>query len=202
VATVIPHGIDLDSYQPRPRHRPSGNYLAVLSRMSPDKGIDVAIKVARRAGRRLKIAAKMREPVEYAYYHDVIEPLLGDGIEYVGEVDHHHKIRLLAGADVLLNPIQWPEPFGLAMIEALACGTPVIATPHGAAPEIVVPEVNGYLATTIDELAYAVGHLDRIDRRRCRYHALNHFSMQAMAAEHAAFYQEVIATRSGLLGGA
>jgi glycosyltransferase involved in cell wall biosynthesis len=151
--------------------------------MHPDKGIDTAIHIARRVGRRLVIAAKMREDAERAYYRSTIEPLLDGSITYVGEADHATKLNLLRNADALLNPIPWPEPFGLVMIEALACGTPVIATPNGAAPEIVTPGANGWLASTIDDLVAAVDQIPTISRR-CRTDAVHRFSRQAMAAEH------------------
>jgi glycosyltransferase involved in cell wall biosynthesis len=165
ITAVIHHDVDLSRYLPRTTRKRSGGYPLCLGRMSPDKGIDAAITAARAPGRRLLIAAKMREPDEHAYYRDRIELLLNDQIRYVGEVGHDAKIDLLRRADALVNPIRWPEPFGLVMIEALACGTPVIATPNGAAPEIVTPGVNGYLATP-DHLTDAIGHLDQIDRRR------------------------------------
>jgi glycosyltransferase involved in cell wall biosynthesis len=194
VATVIPHGIDLDTYPARLTTRGSGGYLLCLGRMCPTKGIDVAIRAARTARRRLVIAAKCREPEEHAYYHHAIAPLLDDSVTYVGEVDHARKIELLQGADALLNPIQWPEPFGLVMIEALACGTPVIATPNGAAREIINHDQIGRLATTIDDLAATIDtvHHGGTDRRQCRHHAVAHYSMQSMAAEHEAFYRRVI----------
>jgi glycosyltransferase involved in cell wall biosynthesis len=160
--------------------------------MHPDKGIDLAIQAARRAGKRLVIAAKMREQAEHAYFHDVIEPLLGEDVTYIGEADVTAKIALLRGADALVNPIRWPEPFGLVMIEALACGTPVIATPNGAAPEIVTPGVNGWLATSVDDLAAAINRVGEIDRRQCRRDATNRFSLQAMAAEHENLYHRIL----------
>jgi glycosyltransferase involved in cell wall biosynthesis len=194
VVTVIPHGVDLDAYPARVTRRASGGYLLCLGRMSPTKGIDLAIRAARRTGRRLVIAAKCREPDEHAYYHHVIEPLLDDQVTYVGEVDQARKIDFLRGADALLNPIQWPEPSGLVMIEALACGTPVIATPNGAAPEIITHGLNGFLATTIDDLTATIDATSRgaIDRRTCRLHAVNHHSMQALAREHETFYLSTI----------
>jgi glycosyltransferase involved in cell wall biosynthesis len=138
------------------------------------------------------IAAKMREEAEHAYYHHAIAPLLDDQVVFVGEADQATKIDLLRGADALLNPIQWPEPFGMVMIEALACGTPVIATPNGAVPEIVTPGATGWLATIADDLAAAIGRIGELDRRQCRRAAVERFSLQAMAAEHEAFYHRVL----------
>jgi glycosyltransferase involved in cell wall biosynthesis len=188
--------IDLDRYPARTESADSGGYLLCLARMHPSKGIDTAIEVARRAGRRLIIAAKMREPAEHTYFRQVIHPLLDDAVTYVGEADAATKTDLLRGADALLNPIRWPEPFGLVMIEALACGTPVIAIHDGAASEIVIPGVNGYLGLTVDDLAAAVGRVPQLNRRRCRRDAVDRFSLQAMTAEHEAFYRAVLSHRS------
>jgi glycosyltransferase involved in cell wall biosynthesis len=165
--------------------------------MHPNKGIDIAIAAARKAHCRLVIAAKMREPAEHAYYHQVIKPLLDDQVTYIGEVDHTEKIALLQRADALLNPIQWAEPFGLVMIEALACGTPVIATPNGAAPEIVIPGINGWPANTIDTLAAAITQINQINQRRCRRHAVTHFSMQTMATNHEHLYHQLLTHHPG-----
>jgi glycosyltransferase involved in cell wall biosynthesis len=194
IARVIHHGIDLDTYQARTDPAGSGGYLLCLARMSPTKGIDIAIRAARQAGRRLVIAAKMREPAEHAYYHNVVEPLLDGSITYVGEADTATKHDLLRRADALLNPIQWPEPFGLVMIEALACGTPVIATPNGAAPEIIIPGINGWLAGTPRELVDAINHTDGINRRQCRRDAVTRFSLQTMTRQHETLYQSVLTT--------
>jgi glycosyltransferase involved in cell wall biosynthesis/transcriptional regulator with XRE-family HTH domain len=200
IAAIIHHGIDLERYPFSPASTTS-DYVACLARMTPDKGIDQAIRVARRAGIDLKIAAKMREPAERAYYEGVIEPLLGGGVDYIGEADHQTKIELLAGARALLNPIRWPEPFGLVTIEALACGTPVIGTPRGALPELVEDGVTGYLATSIGDLAGAIAAADRIDRRTCRQHAESRFTMQHMTNQHEALYRRVIHAWTANLAG-
>ena len=134
VGRVIHHGIDLAGY---PVGRGDGGYVLFLGRMSPDKGVHRAVAVARAARKRLLIAAKMQSPAERAYYERQVAPLLGHDAVYVGEVGGRRKLALLAGAEALVNPIRWPEPFGLVMIEALACGTPVLTFAEGAAPEIV-----------------------------------------------------------------
>lgn len=148
--------------------------------------------------RRLVIAAKCREPDEWAYHRQVIETLLDDRVSYVGEVDHARKVELLQGVDVLLNPIQWREPFGLVMVEALACGTPVVAAPNGTASEIVDHGRTAYLAASVDDLAASIEAVygGAIDRRRCRHHAVTHYSMQAMAREHEHFYRNVLTRRA------
>ncbi len=194
IGAVIHHGLDLDRYR---FDEVGGDYLVALGRMNPDKGIHVAIEVARRLGVDLVIAAKMREPAEKRYFESVVRPLLGNGVEYVGEVDHDAKVDLLAGARALLNPIQWPEPFGLVMVEALACGTPVVATPAGAAPEIIRPGATGYLAATADELLSGVMACADLDRKVCRAEMEQRFSMATMARNHEAFYRSVLAQRSG-----
>jgi glycosyltransferase involved in cell wall biosynthesis len=189
VAAVVHHGLDLSRYRFNPI---PGDYYACLGRMHPDKGIDRAIEIARLARVPLKIAAKMREPAEQRYFADVIEPLLGEGITYIGEADHPTKVDLLAGAKALLNLIRWPEPFGLVTIEALACGTPVIATPCGAVPELIEHDTTGYLAATTPDLVAAIRAVDRLDRPTCRRHAEQRFSMARLADHHEAVYRRVI----------
>ena len=126
-----------------------------------------ACHLARRAGLPLLVAAKMREPLEYAYFDAAVRPLLGPGVEYLGEIGAPEKWRLLGDAVCLLNPIAWPEPFGMVMIESLACGTPVVTTPMGAAPEIVVDGATGIVAS-VPELYDRLVDVKALDRRRCR----------------------------------
>jgi glycosyltransferase involved in cell wall biosynthesis len=189
VETVIHHGIDLDGYSVG---RGTGGYALFLGRMNPDKGIDTAIKVARHAGVPLRIAAKMREPEEFEYYRAVVEPLLGDEVDNVGEVGGDDKLALLGEAVCLLNPITWAEPFGMVMIEALATGTPVVATPHGAAPEIVDDGVTGFLRRDVESLSAALAASATLDRAACRRAAEARFSMARMAADHLAFYERIV----------
>lgn len=193
VGAVILHGLDLDRY--RMEARP-GDYLVSLGRMSPDKGIHTAIEVARQAEIPLLIGAKMREPAEKRYFETMVKPLLGNGIEYVGEVDHARKVDLLTGARALINPIHWPEPFGLVMAESLACGTPVVGTGCGAAPEIVDHGVTGYLADTVDDLVRGVLDSAQLDRSGCRRSMECRFSMDRMARDHEEFYRSVLRRRS------
>ena len=177
MAAVVHHGIHVDDF---PVGAGSGGYAAVLSRLSPDKGIDRAIAIARRAGVPLRIAAKQREPLERAYFDECIRPLLGDGVEYLGELTSDEKKVLLADSVALLNPIRWAEPFGMAMVEALACGTPVVSSSSGAAPEIVEHGVSGLLGDTDDELVAALGEVHRLDRHACRQRVVEHFSVERM----------------------
>jgi glycosyltransferase involved in cell wall biosynthesis len=190
VATVIHHGVDMDRY---PFGTGSGGYLLFLGRMSPTKGVAEAITIARRARMRLLIAAKLNEPQEHDYFETEIVPLLDDDVRYLGTVGGAAKARLLGGATALLNPISWDEPFGLCMVEAMACGTPVLVTPRGAAPEIVTDGVTGFVRATVDELVEATGEIASIDRQACRASVERHFTAARMVADHLAFYECVIA---------
>ena len=192
IRRVIHHGLDLARYTPGPG---SGEYLVALGRMNPDKGIETAIDVARRVGMDLLIAAKMREPAEERYFNETIKPLLGNGIDYIGEVDHTEKVTLLQGAHALINPIQWPEPFGLVMIEAMACGTPVVGTHRGAAPEIIDQGTTGFLGRSVGELVRGVEEVDKLDRGACRARVEERFSMERMARDHEALFRSVLADR-------
>jgi len=191
VAAVIHHGIDVDAL---PFGTGQGGYVAFLGRMNPDKGPDRAIRAARAAGVPIRLGAKMWEPAELAYFANSVEPLLGDDAVYVGEVGRADKTDLLAGAAALLNPIRWPEPFGLVMVEALAVGTPVIAFCEGAAPEIVRHGVNGFLCADEQAMAGAIACIGQIDRRACRAVAEEAFSTRRMVADHLVLYRDAIAS--------
>jgi glycosyltransferase involved in cell wall biosynthesis len=193
IAAVIHHGLDVDRF---PFGTGRGGHALFLGRMSPDKGIHTAIHVAHAAGIPLRIAAKMREKNEYEYFTQRIKPLLGGNVEYLGEVGGDAKAVLLADAACLLNPIAWPEPFGMVMIEALACGTPVVATPCGAAPEIVDDGVTGFLRSDPDSLITALDQVAGLDRRAARAAAETRFSAQRMATEHAQVYSNPTVPRT------
>ncbi|HEV2369846.1 MAG TPA: glycosyltransferase family 4 protein, partial [Acidimicrobiales bacterium] len=199
LAGVIHHGVDTDRF---PVGKGDGGYALFLGRMNPDKGVHLAIEIAREAGVPLRIAAKMREKVEQDYFDDYVSPLLGGDIEYLGEVAADDKLELLGAAKCLLNPIQWPEPFGMVMIEALATGTPVVATPAGAAPEIVTSAVTGFLAPDDDGLVEAVRRIDEIDRHACRREVEARFSARRMVDEHVRAYEKVIEERRRVVFGA
>jgi len=193
IAAVIHHGIDLDRFPAGDgTGDDEGRYFAFLGRMAPEKGARRAALAARQAGARLVIAAKMREPWEHQFFTEQVEPLLGDDIVYIGEADHDTKVRLLQDATALVNPIRWPEPFGLVMIEALACGTPVLAFREGSAPEIVDDGVTGFLCDDVDDLAE---HLDKaadLDRAACRQAAEDRFSRERMVADHRRLFTSII----------
>jgi glycosyltransferase involved in cell wall biosynthesis len=190
IAAVVHHGVDLAEF---PVGDGTGGYVAVLSRMAPDKGVHRAIAIAKAAGVQLRIAAKMREPREQEYFDQYVRPELGDDIIYLGELGPEDKRALLAGASALLNPISWPEPFGMAMVEAMACGTPVVGCPRGAAPEIVEHGVTGFLGDSDEEMIDGLQTLDRIDRAACRSRIADLFSVERMVDGYVRVYRDAIA---------
>lgn len=190
VRAVIHHGIDLARFPVGPGN---GDHLAFLGRMTPDKGICEAIAIARAAGVPLKIGAKMREGAEQAFFEAHVRPALGGDIEYLGELGHDDKVALVGSARALLNPIQWPEPFGLVMVEALACGTPVLAHPRGAAPEIVDHGVTGHLPADHDEMVRRVADVGTLSRLACRRAAEERFGLGRMVEQHLSLYAEIVA---------
>lgn len=197
IAGVIHHGIDLDRFPAGSGGGDErGDYLLFLGRMAPEKGPRRAAVAARATGMRLVMAAKMREPWEREFFDDQVRPLLSDDVVYVGEADEAEKIRLLQGASALVNPIRWAEPFGLVMIEALACGTPVLAFAEGAAPEIVDHGTTGFLSRTTDELIGHLARLGELDRAACRAAAEERFSTERMVRDHLALYERVLADRA------
>lgn len=184
VGTVL-HGVhaDNDVYHDR-----TEGYLAFLGRISPEKGPERAIAIARLSGRRLKIAAKI-DPVDVAYFHDVVEPLLADPlVEFIGEIGEAEKGAFLGGADALIFPIDWPEPFGLVMIEAMAAGTPVIAYARGSVPEVIEDGLTGFIVNSESEAADAVARLGGLSRRAIRDRFDLRFSATAMARRYEVLY--------------
>jgi glycosyltransferase involved in cell wall biosynthesis len=195
---TIYNGIALDEFdlQPCP-----GDYLAFLGRISPEKGLDIAIAVARRAGMPLKIAARLplNQPYnaeaqrDWRYYREVIEPMLEEpDVELLGEVTGTDKSKLLEGAAALLFPIKWPEPFGLVMAESLACGTPVVALRRGSVPEVIEDGVTGFVVDDEDAMVKAVQRLPEIDRVRCREVAERRFSPEAMTDNYERVFRQLI----------
>lgn len=186
----VPNAIDVSRY---PVERNPGDTLLFLGRMSPDKGAHRAIRVAKRLGRPLDIAAKCREPGEIAYFDEFVAPHLDDDIRYVGEVDHAEKCALLAAAHALLVPIEWEEPFGLVMIEALASGTPVVALRRGSVPEILR---HGETALIADDLAEMIGLVDKaseLDPTLLRREAEERFSIDQMVEGYIDAYETMLA---------
>ncbi|GAB1640337.1 glycosyltransferase family 4 protein [Krasilnikovia sp. MM14-A1259] len=195
IAAVIHHGIDLDRYQ---TGAGTGGYLLFLGRMCPDKGVHRAVRIARDAGVPLRIVTKIWEAPEREYYEREVRPLLEPGAPEPAEQSSQRCLELLGGARALLNPISWAEPFGLVMAEALACGTPVITTACGAAPEIVEHGRTGFVCHSDQEMTAAVARLAGIDRQACREAAERHFSRERMARDHERLYAEVIAGARGV----
>jgi glycosyltransferase involved in cell wall biosynthesis len=183
---TVQHGVSDDRL--RSMAEPKGNYLAFLGRISPEKRPDRAIAIARRAGLKLKIAAKV-DAVDRAYFAEVIEPLLNDpGIEFLGEIGDSEKSTFLGNAAAVLFPIDWPEPFGLVMIEAMACGTPVVAWRCGAVPEVVDDGVTGFIVTSEDEAMSAVERASSLDRSEIRRAFERRFTSKVMARNYLAVY--------------
>lgn len=187
-ATVY-HGLPSNLYTYYPR---SSGYLAFLGRISPEKRVDRAIEIAVRAGMELRIAAKI-DKVDQDYFDEKIEPLLRHPlVHFVGEIGEKEKNDFLGGADALLFPIDWPEPFGLVMIEAMACGTPVIAYRRGSVPEIVRDGETGFIVDDLNQATTAVQRIDQISRRRCRDEFEERFSANRMADKYVEVYQALI----------
>jgi len=188
-AATVHHGMPPDELTPR---TDAGEYLAFLGRISPEKRADRAIEVARRTGLPLHIAAKV-DDIDRDYFEREIEPLLGAAhVEWVGEIGPDHKNEFLGRARALLFPIDWAEPFGLVMIEAMACGTPVIAYRAGSVPEVITDGVSGFIVEDIDGAVAAVGRLDEIDRAGVRAAFEARFSVERMARDYLRAYEQVI----------
>lgn len=192
VKRVIHHGIDASAFEfGDGGGDEEGDYLLFLGRMSPDKGPDRAIEVARKAGTRVLLAAKMREQWERTYFDERVAPLLGPDAVYLGEVLHERKLELIANARALLFPIRWNEPFGMVMLESFACGTPVLAFPEGAVPEVIEDGKTGFLCEDEAEMVEAVARIDELERGDCRAAVEGYFSTNRMVAEHVELYEEL-----------
>jgi glycosyltransferase involved in cell wall biosynthesis len=186
-AKTIYHGLPLDLLAPTYEAR--GGYLAFLGRISPEKRPDRAIAIANALGLPLKIAAKV-DKVDEAYFREVVTPLLGRAdVEFVGEINDCNKAKFLGDALALLFPIDWPEPFGLVMIEAMACGTPVLGFRHGSVPEIIDDRLTGRIVATVDEAIRAAPEVIRLDRRAVRRRFEERFSSRRMANDYVEVYR-------------
>jgi len=191
--STVHHGLPLDLYRFEPATQP---YLAFIGRVSPEKRLDRAIEIATAVGLPLKVAAKI-DRADNAYYREVIEPMLQGNplVEFIGEVDDAGKQELLGHALALLFPIDWPEPFGLVMIEANACGTPVVAWRNGSTPEVIEDGINGTLVESIDEAIEAVCHIEALERERVRANFEVRFSAARQAEAYEHLYQHLIQAR-------
>jgi glycosyltransferase involved in cell wall biosynthesis len=186
---TVHHGLPSNLLRPR---QGGGDYLAFLGRISPEKRPDRAIELARRLGHPLKIAAKV-DRADREYFEAKIRPLLAtELVEFVGEIAEHEKEEFLGEAAALLFPVDWPEPFGLVMIEAMACGTPVVAWRCGSVPEIIEDGVTGYIVDSMEEAEAALRRTEGFDRRRCREEFEARFTAARMAEQYVQTYREVV----------
>jgi glycosyltransferase involved in cell wall biosynthesis len=181
-AATIPNAIALADHPCRSGR--GGEYLLWLGRFSPDKGPVAAIDVAETAGLPIVLAGKMRDACERLYFDEEVRPRLGERVTFAGEVDLRERVRLLHGARALVNPIAWDEPFGLVMVEAMACGVPVIAPPRGSVPEVVVQGRTGWIASSVEDMSGAVARCEEIDPRECRAIAERRFSPHRMVRDY------------------
>lgn len=188
VATVY-NGLDIDKFKFFPEAK---DYFAFLGRMSPEKGPIQAIQIAKTAGVKLVMAAKV-DKVDEKYFKEQVEPLIdGEQIKFIGEVDHAGKLDLLGNAKALLAPIQWEEPFGLFFVEAMACGTPVITMNRGSVPELVINNKTGFICENEEEAVAKVALIDTINRKTCYDHVNENFSSKRMAEGYLAAYEKVL----------
>jgi glycosyltransferase involved in cell wall biosynthesis len=185
----VANGIDLSSYPFEPHE---GDYLLFLGRMSPDKGAHRAIRIAQNAGIPLKLAGKNAEPGEHEYFDEHVRPYIGRGIEYLGEVSHDEKVELLRRARATLFPISWEEPFGLVMIESMACGTPVIASRRGSVPEVIDDGVSGIIVDDWNAIDDILERAERLDPQAMRHAVEERFSPNRMVADYVAAYHKAI----------
>jgi len=186
---TVYHGLPLDLYKPGDGR---GNYLAFLGRICPEKRVDRAIKIAQRAEMKIKIAAKI-DNADREYMETKIEPLLDHQlVEFVGEVDRAAKQKLLGDAYALLFPIDWPEPFGLVMVESMACGTPVVAYRAGSVPEVIDPGLTGFIVESVDQSVEALKKIQSLDRRLCREVFERRFSSGRMAVDYLKIYEKML----------
>ena len=190
---TVHHGMPGDLYRFHPR---SEGYLAFLGRISPEKRPDRAIEIATKLGKPLKMAAKV-DAADKRYWEEVIQPMIAGNplVEFIGEIGDHQKSAFLGGADALLFPIDWPEPFGLVMIEAMACGTPVVAFRCGSTPEIVEDGATGFLVDTMEQAVAAAGRAHLLDREAIRARFDLRFSATAMARRYVDVYADLLAKR-------
>jgi glycosyltransferase involved in cell wall biosynthesis len=186
---TVYHGLPEDLYTFREE---PGKYLAFLGRISPEKRVDRAIRIARKVGIEIKIAAKI-DNADREYFEEVIKPLLNDPlIEYVGEIGEGEKDEFLGNAYAFLFPIDWPEPFGMVMIEAMACGAPVIAYRQGSIPEVIEEGATGFIVENLEEAVKAVERVSTLSRKRCRQVFEERFSVTRMARDYMIIYNQLV----------
>jgi len=186
---TVYHGLPKEAY---PFHEKPQPYLAFLGRISPEKGLDQAIEIAKASNMALRIAAKVDE-VDIDYFIRSAQPIMNDPmIEFIGEIGEKDKAEFLGNATALIFPIVWPEPFGLVMIEAMSCGTPVIAYGNGSVPEIIKNGVNGYIVENQEQAVAAIQKITELDRKQCRDDFIKRFSVERMASDYVALYEHIL----------
>jgi len=190
-AATVYNGLDLSAYSDVPHD--SDGYLAFVGRIADEKGPLAAIEVARRSGLPLRMAAKV-DPLDEVYYEEEVKPHMGHGVDFIGEIEEHEKAEFYAGARATLFPSDWPEPFGLVMIESLAAGTPVIALRRGSVPEVIDDGVTGFICDDVDDMAKAAERIGEIDPDECRRQAAR-FSGEAMCQGYVEVYEALTAER-------
>jgi len=191
-AATVYNGLDLKSYQDGPHDR--DGYLGFVGRIAEEKGPLAAIEISRRTGLPLRMAAKV-DPLDVDYYEHEVQPHMGANVDFVGEIEEHEKPAFYAGARATLFPSDWPEPFGLVMIESLAAGTPVIALRRGSVPEVIEDGVTGFICDDVDEMAKAAERIGEIDPDECRRQAAR-FSAEAMCQGYVDVYEALVAART------
>ena len=195
-AATVYNGLDLAQYHSATRRR--GEHLAFIGRINPEKGPAMAVEIARLSGRSLHVAAKI-DPLDADYYRDEIEPVFrANDVWFMGELAEQHKPDFYAGAAATLFPSDWPEPFGLVMIESMAAGTPVIALRRGSVPEIIIDGVTGFICDDLDQMVDAVDRLDEIDPDKCRLHAAT-FGATGMCAAYERVYESLVGESASAL---
>jgi glycosyltransferase involved in cell wall biosynthesis len=194
----VHNAVDVDSF---PVGKGRDGYLLFLGRFCPDKGAHLAIDAARAAGWSLVLAGKLNEPAEREYFEEAVRPRLGRGVTYVGEADAEMKRELYGAASALVFPICWEEPFGLVMIEAMACGTPVIAFRRGSVPEVVESGVTGFVVDGPDEMVAAIGRVGELDRAACRRRVEQHFDLPVMVDGYERVFRQLADRRRSAFAG-
>jgi glycosyltransferase involved in cell wall biosynthesis len=190
---TVHHGLPEDNFEP---YYQPGEYLAFLGRVSPEKGLDHAIRIAKASGMPLKIAAKV-DRADKDYFDQCIKPMIqSEAIEFVGEIGEHEKNEFLGEAQALLFPINWEEPFGIVMIEAMACGLPIIAYPRGSVSEVIEDGVNGFIAHDIRSAVRALSRVEDINRRECRLRFEERFTAKRMARDYIRIFERIVKQES------
>ena len=189
VSTIF-NAIDIEQY---PFNADKEDYLLFVGRMNPEKGAHHAVKIANRLGRRLLMVTKMSEPAEKKYFENEVAPHITQNVEVIGEIGQEEKARIYSKAACTLFPIEWPEPFGLVMIESMATGTPVVATRHGAVPEVMTQGQTGFIVNDVDDMDAAIERIDQIDPAACRRSVEEKFSAARMVQDYEEAYERILA---------